>query len=151
MLGGLGLVKYKFSLEKVLEWRVDKEKAAAKEFLLLQKELDYQEATLNNLRLEDEKIKKKILKLSSIQELKRQYLFKQKIEERIEKQIELIEKTKEELEVLRQELLEAQKDRKIMENLKERDYNSYKEELMRIEQKELDEVAVLRYDTVGDI
>ena len=101
--------------------------------------------------MEDEKIKKKILKLSSIQELKRQYLFKQKIEERIEKQIELIEKTKEELEVLRQELLEAQKDRKIMENLKERDYNSYKEELMRIEQKELDEVAVLRYDTVGDI
>lgn len=142
---------YKFSLEKVLEWRMDSEKAIARKFAILQNELQYQKNTLNNLRLEDENIKKKILKLNNIHELKQQYLFKQTIEERIEKQIKLIDKTNEELEKLRLELLEAQKNRKIMEKLKEKDYASYKENLMNAEQKELDEMAVLKYGQTGEI
>lgn len=140
---------YKFSLEKVLEWRMDSEKKAAKDFALLQNELQYQKTILNNLKLEDERIKKKILKIHNIHELKQQYLFKQTVEEKIERQADLIEKTKESLEDLRLELLEAQKNRKIMEKLKEKDYTSYKENLMQVEQKELDEMAVLKYDAAA--
>lgn len=136
---------YKFSLEKVLEWREDSERDRAKVFASIQKELDYQENTLNSLRLEDENIKKKFLKLNNIEDIKQQYLFKQLIEEKIERQTRLIEETREKLEKQRLELLEAQKNRKIMEKLKEKDYMTYKEDLMNSEQKELDEMAVLKY------
>lgn len=142
---------YKFSLEKVLEWRQDSEKKVAKKFAILQDELQYQINTLNNLRMEDENIKKKILQLNNIQDLKQQYLFKQSIEEKIERQEILIEETKAKLEELRLELLEAQKNRKIMEKLKEKDYAAYKHEIDYKEQKELDEMAVLKYGKTGEV
>ena len=145
------MANYKFSLEKVLEWRENSEKTVAKRFALLQDELHYQTTTLNNLRLEDENIKKRILKLNNIHELKQQYLFKQSLEEKIEKQIRLIDEIRAKLEELRLELLEAQKNRKIMEKLKEKDYAAFKEELMNKEQKELDEMAVLKYGQVGEM
>lgn len=150
-LGGCSLAMYKFSLEKVLEWREDSEKTIARKFAVLQNELQYQKTTLNNLRLEDENIKKRILKLNNIHELKQQYLFKQTVEDRIENQIRLIDETKTQIEELRLDLLEAQKNRKIMEKLKEKDYDTYKENLMNAEQKELDEMAVLKYGRTSEI
>ena len=140
---------YKFSLEKILEWRENTEKDTAKVFASIQNELEYQKNGLSSLRLEDENIKKNILKINSINELRQQYLFKQSIEEKIEKQIDLIDKTTEKLENQRLELLEAQKNRKIMEKLKEKDYETYKDNEMYEEQKELDDMAVLRYGKTG--
>lgn len=134
---------YKFSLEKVLEWRVDNEEIIAKGFAKLQNKLNNQEIVLSNLRSEDENIKKKILTVNNIYGLKQQYRFKQRVEENIEEQEVLIDKTRLEIEELRLDLLEAQKNRKIMEKLKENDYSTYKKNIMFIEQKELDEVGVL--------
>jgi flagellar FliJ protein len=145
------LVSYKFSLEKVLEWRAEIEKRIAKSFAIVQNELNYQEITLNNLRLENESIKKKILELNNINDLKQQYLFKQSVEQKIKEILKLIEQTKTKLEKLRLDLLEAQKNRKIMEKLKEKDYIEYKENLMLEEQKELDEIAVFRYGAAGEM
>ena len=119
------MVSYKFSLEKVLEWRAEIEKRIAKSFAIVQNELNYQEITLNNLRLENESIKKKILELNNINDLKQQYLFKQSVEQKIKEILKLIEQTKTKLEKLRLDLLEAQKNRKIMEKLKEKDYIEY--------------------------
>ncbi len=142
---------YKFSLEKVLEWRENSEKDTAKVFASIQNELQYQQNGLNSLRLEDENIKKKILSLNNINELKQQYLFKQSIEEKIERQILLIDETSKKLEKQRLELLEAQKNRKIMEKLKEKDYNTYREDILYEEQKELDEMAVLKFGKTANI
>lgn len=140
---------YKFSLEKVLEWRVDNEKSIARSFARLQNELNHQETVLNNLKLEDEDIKKRILMLNNIYDLKQEYRFKQRVEENIKEQKVLIDKTKLKIEKLRLELMEAQKDRRIMEKLKEKDYTTYRENVMFEEQKELDEIAVLKYAQVG--
>ncbi len=140
------MAAYKFSLEKVLEWRENSEKAIAKEFVILQGELKDQETTLHNLRQEAEDIKIKILTLKNIVELKRQYLFRLRAEEKIEEQLELIEQTKIKIEQVRLELLEAQKNRKIMEKLKEKDYSKFMKKLSFEEQKHLDEMAVLRYE-----
>lgn len=145
------MVSYKFSLEKVLEWRAEIEKRIAKSFAIVQNELNYQEITLSNLRLENESIKKKILELNNINDLKQQYLFKQSVEQKIKEILKLIEQTKTKLEKLRLDLLEAQKNRKIMEKLKEKDYIEYKENLMLEEQKELDEIAVFRYGAAGEM
>ena len=96
-------------------------------------------------------IKKKILELNNINDLKQQYLFKQSVEQKIKEILKLIEQTKTKLEKLRLDLLEAQKNRKIMEKLKEKDYIEYKENLMLEEQKELDEIAVFRYGAAGEM
>lgn len=135
---------YKFSLEKVLEWRIDNEKRVAKRFATIRTELEYQKTTLNNLRLEEESIKKKILQSATINELKHQHILKGLIQEKIQQQEDLIARTEAKLEEVRKELLEAQKGRKIMEKLKEKDYREYVEKLMYEEQKQLDEIAVLR-------
>lgn len=142
---------YKFSLEKVLEWRLNTEKETAKKFAIKQSELTYQEEVLNKLIDQYENIKKEVLKKINIRDLKQEHLLKQKIEDKIEEQIELIKNIEKQAEELRLELLEAQKNRKIMEKLKEKDYNKYMDHLMSEEQKHLDEMAVLRFGTVGQM
>lgn len=139
------MATYKFKLEKVLEWREDGEKQEAKAFAVIINELQGQEEALEKLKITYEKIKADILKLRNINEIKQQYMFKQMIENQIEAQLILIENTKLKLEKQRLELLEAQKNRKIMEKLKEKDYSLYQENMLLAEQKELDEMAVLKH------
>jgi len=45
----------------------------------------------------------------------------------------------------RQRLATAMKERKIIDTLRKRDYQRYQQELLRQEQAESDEMAVLRY------
>ena len=49
------------------------------------------------------------------------------------------------LDEVRGDLVEARKDRKIMENLKEKDKIRYDKELKDIEQKELDDLTIMKY------
>lgn len=49
------------------------------------------------------------------------------------------------LERARQELLEIMKERKTLEKLKENEYKEYLQEMLRLEQVVLDEVAITRY------
>lgn len=77
--------------------------------------------------------------------LKHQHLYIQKIEDKIQEQDGLIQETNEKLEDARLELVEAQKNRKIMEKLKEKDIDAYRHNINSAEQRELDEIAVLKY------
>lgn len=136
---------YNFSMEKVLEWRENLEKGSMEKFAVIQNELSQEKSTLANLQREYETIKEKFLKYKNVNELKQMQLYKQIIEDKIENQIEAINKKSEELEERRLELISAQKDRKIMEKLKEKDYLTYLDNVRATEQKELDEMAVLKF------
>ncbi|MEI7905662.1 MAG: flagellar FliJ family protein [Candidatus Firestonebacteria bacterium] len=57
----------------------------------------------------------------------------------------MIEKVSKEVEILREALLEAVKNRKIMDNLKDRQLIEYNEDMAAYERKVEDETAVLRY------
>ena len=136
---------YNFSMERVLQWRESLEKSSMEKFATVQNELNHEKYILNELYKEFEAIKEKGLKCKNINELKQVQFYKQDIEDKIEMQKEIIEKKSEELEAMRLELVEAQKDRKIMEKLKERDYTDYQNEVKAVEQKQLDEMAVLKF------
>jgi flagellar FliJ protein len=136
---------YNFSMEKVLEWRENLEKGSMEKFAVIQNELSQEKSILANLQREYETIKEKFLKYKNVNELKQMQLYKQIIEDKIENQIEAINKKSEELEERRLELISAQKDRKIMEKLKEKDYLTYLDNVRATEQKELDEMAVLKF------
>lgn len=136
---------YKFSLEKVLEWRTDKEKDKARELAIIQRRLHEEEEKLEGLLNRLSQAKREIQSYKNIQKLQQQRLYIDQIEEEIErKKIEIEEITKR-FDKSREELLAAQKDRKVMEKLKEKDFQSYKTQIQKKEQKQLDEAAILRY------
>lgn len=139
---------YKFSMEKVLEWREDLEKTSMEKFATAQNDLHQEKLVLDNLIKEYEVVKEKTLRYKNINEMKQLQLYKQNIEDNIEYQNVVIAKKALALEKLRIELVEAQKDRKIMEKLKEKDFDSYQDNLRLEEQKFLDEMAVLKFKKV---
>ena len=139
---------YSFSMEKVLEWRESLEKSSMEKFAVSQNELNQAKMILTNLTREYDVAKEKALRCKRINELRQLQLYKADLEDRIENQHEIIERKTKELEDIRQELVAAQKDRKIMEKLKERDYSNYLEKVNADEQKFLDEMAVLKFKKV---
>ena len=142
---GETLINYKFSLQSVLEVRDNEEKNVLEEFVSAQSRLD--EEYLKKTLLEDD------LKLClekgvcsrNIQQLLMEDFYKVDLGKKIEMQIELVEERTIELEEVREKLQMAQKDKKIMEKLKEKDLEEYKTESLKKSQKEIDEFAVLRF------
>ena len=128
-----------------MQWRTDKEKKISKELASVQKELHREESSLKNLPNEFNEAKGKMLSYRSISKLQQQRLYISTIEEKIKAKEHVIEKINKRIEKTRQELLAAQKDRRIIEKLKEEDFIDYKKNLASISQKELDEAAILRY------
>ena len=146
----VGMKPYSFSMESVLEWRESIEKTSMEKYAAAQYELKHEIQVLEHLNKENEQIKEKSLSCKNIVEIRHLQLYKQTIDERIEAQIEIVEIKKDELEKLRLELIHAQKDRKIMEKLKEKDFSNYNEESKREDQKNLDEIAVLKYKRIDN-
>lgn len=132
-------------MESILNLRENKEKNTMENLAKVQNQLETQKAILKDLIMEEKKIKSNGTKFKDIHELRHHNLYKEEIEEKISKQDELIDKTNIKLEEVRRELIEAQKERKIMEKLKEKDMDNYINNMKHLEQKELDEIAVLKY------
>lgn len=143
-------MKYKFSMEKILNWRTGIEKVSMEEFAILQNELHHEKLVLANLEKEYKKSKDKNLDNCNVNELMQQHLYVQNIKDKIENQNKVISIKKNQVEESRDKLVIAQKDRKVMEKLKEKDYDDFQENMKLEEQKELDEMAVLRFQRLAD-
>ena len=126
---------YNFSMEKVLGWRETLEKNSMEKFALIQNELLHEKSILTNLTREYETLKEKGLRYKNVNELVQLQLYKQNIVDKIEHQNKVILELSNSLEEIRLELISAQKDRKIMEKLKERDFSNYQDDVRATEQK----------------
>lgn len=136
-------------MEKILEWRTDIEKTTMEEFATLQNDLQSEKHVLNGLQKQYANSKENNLRSYNVNELVHQQLYVQAIEEKIEEQTQVIYRKKHLVEESRLDLIAAQKDRKIMEKLKEKDQTNYIEDIKLMEQKELDEMAVLRFNRLA--
>lgn len=132
-------------MEKILDLRVNKEKDVMTKFATLQNDLHQQKLVRTNLENEMESLNKEGYQRVDVNQLKFNNLYKQNLENQIDIQNQRIEETSNELEAMRLSLISAQKDRKIMEKLKEKDFTLYKNNLKAMEQKELDEIAIQRH------
>ncbi|NLL29452.1 MAG: flagellar export protein FliJ [Clostridiales bacterium] len=133
--------KFKFSLEKLLDIRKEKEEESKRKFTKTQREKQKTEEKLDELKENYEKYNG-IRPGEDIiyQKIKKNYLFAlNKGIEQTEK--ELVAKTKE-LEIKRKELIQKQIERKTVDILKEKKQIAYYKELDRIEQLQLDEMAL---------
>ena len=139
------MAKYQFSMEKVLDWRSDTEEEKKKNLVQVQQSKQQQETILRRLINENIKIKNDSLSTNRIDVLRRQNLYKDMIDEKIIHQKNVVNKAEKEVEVARIELMEAHKDRKVMEKLKEKEYTLTMEQEKQEEQKQLDEMATLSF------
>lgn len=135
---------YKFSLQKLLEIREEKEEESKRLFTESQRQKQITENELNNMR--DSYDKYKGIRPGEdviYQKIKRNYLLA--LESGIKnKEKELVIKSRE-VEVRRIDLKQRQVDRKIVETLKEKQYRAFIKEQDRIEQINNDEFALYAY------
>lgn len=135
---------YKFSLQKLLEIREEKEEESKRLFTESQRQKQITENELSNMR--DSYDKYKGIRPGEdviYQKIKRNYLLA--LESGIKnKEKELVVKSRE-VEVRRIDLKQRQVDRKIVETLKEKQYRAFIKEKDRIEQINNDEFALYAY------
>ncbi len=132
-------------MESILNLRENEEKDTMENLVKVQNELETQKSILRDLIMAEEEARKNKSKCDDIHQLRHQNLYKEKLEEEIQRQDKLIDTISLKFEEARLELIEAQKNRKVMEKLKEKDMEEYIADLRYVEQKELDEMAILKY------
>lgn len=137
--------QYKFSMEKVLNLRQSQEDDAKKDYLEKKLLQLHEEEKLEKMVKASQDLKETTHSFGTVNELRQQYLYKNYLDEQIkfqESEVALAERnTHFELSIF----VEKQKRRKMMERLKEKKYESFKEEERKEEQKELDEMGILRF------
>lgn len=136
--------RFKFGLDKLLEIRAEKEEESKRLFTESQRVQKSVEEKLNDLKSSYDKHKGiKPNEDVVYQKLKRYYL--QGLQGGIKStEKELLEKSKE-VEVRRKDLRSKQIERKTVETLKEKKYAAYVKEQDRIEQINIDELALYAY------
>ncbi len=137
--------EYSFSMEKVLDYRVDVEKQKAEEFAKLKFEITEIETEITKLNIELKSINEKICSVQNVNELLQLQLYRELLEENVKMQKLLLIEKRKSLEEKRNELKKAQTDRKIMDKLKEKDYSQFVYKRNLKEQKELDDISVMKF------
>lgn len=138
-------MSFKFSLENVLEWREDQEEAAKLNVSLVQNELQKESDYLKSLINENIRLKEKSIFTVNVHHMRQEDLYKALLEEKIIQQKLIVERVEADLEMEKEKLLAAHKDRRIMEKLEEREFDTYKEEADSEEQKQLDEFGTINF------
>jgi len=144
---------FKFRLEKVLEMRLRKEQEKEKELADLKMLQAREEVFLEQLKEEGKKTKESISEIQDktessldLKELISYYEYLENIGERISVQIEQIKLVIESIEKKRGELIEASKERKVIEKLKDNQFKKFKQELEQTERKFLDEIGTINHN-----
>ncbi|MFQ3548312.1 MAG: flagellar export protein FliJ [Armatimonadota bacterium] len=145
--------KFKFRLQTLLDQRKAKEEQIQIEFGELKKKEALEKEKLEKLMLRLEEtlliIEKALNDGEDTAEIQRMFEFANATREDIRIQDLILERIKIDVAKKREELVEAMKDRKVLDTLKEKQEEEYLKECMRLEQNELDEVASVRYARGG--
>lgn len=134
---------YKFKMEKILDYKNSVEKSRTEDYLKASHHLALEKDELEQLTLAYDKQNQE--KKEDLSQMKMQFLYKEKLKTALFHQEKKVEVLSTRVEDARGHLIEARKDRKIMENLKEKDRERYRMEILASEQKELDDLSIMKY------
>lgn len=134
---------YQFKMEKVLEYRENVEKAKVEDYTRIHYKLMKEQEALK--RLQDTLEEKKKEKTKDLNSMKLGFLYKEKLKAEVSRQTDRVAAMEKKAEAAQTVLIEARKDRKIMEMLKEKDQEKHRLDLLNTEQKELDDLNIMRY------
>jgi flagellar FliJ protein len=149
-------MRFKFSLEKVLNHRKIQEDLAQKEFLdaqiNLNKEIDKKlvliEQKENSIKQRRQSIQSNQSWVSEVEQINL-FLIGQdiRISQQNQRLLEFEKIVEEKREILRKAMIEV----KIMDKLKEKKYEEFKKSELTKEQNELDELSVLRFSKIESL
>lgn len=132
---------FKFRLQRILEHRETLENVKKGELGKIQTEFNQQKEVLSDLELKREEILRERASKTqtTMYELQMYNNFKLELDKQIENQLRKLEELKIEVEKARSELIDATKDKKIIEKLKLRDYHDFLYEEKKQEEKANDQ------------
>ena len=131
--------KFSFRLEPLLKMRVEKEEVAVRAQYLAQKEHQDQLGALETICDNLKRAREISVERISAGEFFDRYLYIDSLCESRVRQEKTVEWTSQELENRRQEMVEARKDKLVLQKLKENSITKYTDELNRWEAKILDD------------
>lgn len=141
---------YNFSMESILDLRERTEKEEMEVMARIQNKLEREKMEKSKLEEERSSSLGEKARCRNFEQVRYYDLYIDKLLVEIRGKDDKIEEMQEELDLQRSKLVEAQKDRKIMEKLREKEYEKHVEEIQRREQMELDEIAVLKFNGPED-
>lgn len=139
-----------FELEQVLKYRLEMERARKQEFAAAKKELDQASDLLKQQEVEAqgaaEEFSQRQSEFSSVEEMQRYAYYFERKREDIKRQKERVDQLGVVLDERREVLLDAAKDKKVLESLKEKKAREFRIERDQKEQGFMDEIAVQKKD-----
>lgn len=142
-----------FSLQAVLDYRKTIEEKILGEFSEKKRELELEELKLQSLIKEWSNLIGELRKMQNksmhVDDISRYVSYVERVRENENKQHVIIAQVSGQLEAKRMELLEAVKKRKVIEKLRERHAEEYEDAARAFEQKNSDEMAVLKFGRRG--
>lgn len=142
---------YQFKLQKVLDVRKVKEDLIGARVAELEEIIEAQKGHLLSLEKKKEGV---LVERREKREIDNGFriegeMFYEWYLENLERKVEVVKTSLKQLEEqmrkTREELIKAAVDRKIMEKLKDKDHENFKVEVIRNDQKNLDEITIQRY------
>lgn len=146
--------KYQFRLQKLLEIKGIFEDEAERIFRDAIRELTARVEELDELRSQMRRLLKDLTDLRklgidiAIQMLYERY--SRRLRNKTGRQIKEVSRAEELVELRREKLIEAIRNRKTLENLKIKDYEHYLQDLRRFEQSVIDDLSILRSSLTTD-
>ena len=143
-------MKFNFKLQKVLSYKKTVENQKKNQYGIIQQKLNREEDKLDNFNrhknhLENEKqlsaVKTKVGNLVMYNAYINDIMASIKVQENI------VAKTKDELEEAKEEMVEALRDKKTFERLKENQYREYLYQLEKQEEKQIDSLISYKAST----
>lgn len=139
------LQNYRFSMDRILDWRSNQEEEAQNHLHALQNQLNQEKEKLNQLLKESRKLKSGFSTQSGIDTFRRHDLYKDLLNDKIVHQKQRIAQFEKKVSLAQDQLSQAHRDKKVMEKLEEKELAQFKEVQKKEEQKQLDEISTLQY------
>ena len=140
---------FKFKLQSVLEYRLNVEEKVQGEFSGAKRYLEEQKSILKALASERQHLMNDLRNMQQVtmraDDIATLVAYVETIRHKEKDQKNIIHQAKDQIEAKRKELVEAVKNRKVMENLKAKHEEEYKKDFNDREQKNSDEMAVLKF------
>lgn len=131
--------KFQFSLEKILDYRWIQENEAKREYASAQKALNEQEEILKQLIAEKGELME--IRETTVNRMQIQQWYLLDLNQKLTETVQTINEFKHFVELKLQAYITAQKERKVLEKLSEKQMAEHQLAVNREEQKMLDEMA----------
>lgn len=143
------MARFRFPMENILNMKEKLEEQAKNEYGQANARLLREQEKLEQLtaRLEDakQKLRDVLQEVLSVREIRRKEDAVEIIKTYVMRQFLIVKQCEKEVEIARQKLQEAMKERKIFEKLREKAFEEFMKEEGRKEQKEVDELMSYKY------